>query len=63
MNNNQTIELWLLIIRSLVANKEMEVAKANRENSMGGWLSDHEAAARAIDTEIERYVGQIAKCS
>ena len=61
MNNDPTIELWLLRIRSLIADKEMEVAKANRENSMGGWLSDHEAAARAIDAEIEHYAGQIAK--
>ena len=63
MNNDPTIQIWLLRIRSLIADKEMEVAKANRENSMGGWLSDHEGAVRAIDSEIECYAEQITKYS
>ena len=55
MNNNTTIQLWLLKIRSLIADKEMQVATANREMSLGGWLSDHNAAIAAIDLEIEAY--------
>ena len=62
MKSDQAIQLWILGIRSLIADKEMEVAKANRETSMGGWLSDHDAAARAIDAEIEFYTEQIKKC-
>jgi len=33
----------------------MQVATANREMSLGGWLSDHNAAIAAIDLEIEAY--------
>jgi hypothetical protein len=61
MKNDPTIEIWLLRIRSLVADKEMEVATANRELALGGWLSDHQGAIRAIDAEIEHIATQVAK--
>ena len=40
-NKNQLI---LLKIKNLIISKEFEFSKANRENNLGGWLSNHEEA-------------------
>lgn len=71
MKNDPTIEIRLLRIRSLVADKEMEVATANRELALGGWLSDHQGAMLAHDelmgvlcTEaVEQIAASKAVCS
>jgi len=49
------IQIELARINSLVADKQMEVAKANRELSLGGWLHDHAAACLEIDRAIEHH--------
>ena len=61
MNNDPTVELWFLTIRSLIADKEMEIAIANKETASGGWLSDHCAAIAAINSDIEHYMNAVRK--
>lgn len=52
--NEEKRELTRLRIRSLIADKELNVAEANRELAIGGWLSDHYAHNTAINQEIDR---------
>lgn len=60
MTINQQADLRLLQVRSLIANKEMEIATANRELSLGGnWLSDHQLAINQLDAEIEHIKEQM----
>lgn len=59
MKNDSRIEILLLRIRSLVADKEMEIATANRELALGGWLSDHQGSMLAMNVEIERLATQV----
>ena len=47
------IQLWLLEIKSLILDKEMEICTANRELSLGIWLSNHELSIRKINEEIK----------
>ena len=55
-------QLRLLQIASLIADKNMVIATANRELDNGGWLSDHQEAIdmcnsgiESLSTEILRY--------
>lgn len=54
MTFDQRTTLRLLQIRSLIVNKEMQVATANRELSLGHWLQDHQLVINQLDAEIER---------
>jgi len=56
-----TIKLWLLQIESLIADKHLEVALANRELSLGGWQSNHHAQCVEIDKQIDYIQGEIYK--
>lgn len=49
---NPAEQILLLKIRNLVAAREMNTASANRELSLGGWLSDHEGCDRVLSGEI-----------
>ena len=53
---NPKIELQLLKIRNLIADKEFEVACANREQSLGGWQCDHPGMIASISQEIDAQV-------
>ncbi len=44
----------LLKIRSLIADKEFEIALANRELQLGGWITDHQHSINCIEFEIEK---------
>lgn len=55
-------ELLLLKLRDVIASKEFEIAIANRENNMDGWLSDHKEAIICYDLEIIDLVNQIRIC-
>ena len=51
--------LDLLRIRSLVADKEMLVSRANNDLAVGGyWLGDYEGWAREIQGEIDAILKQ-----
>jgi len=51
--------LDILMIRSLVADKEMLVSRANNDLSVGGyWLGDYEGGAREIQGEIDAILKQ-----
>ncbi len=58
-----TTQLWLLKIRSLIADKDFIVATANHELSKGYWLSDHKESINLIDQEIETITENIQKYS
>jgi hypothetical protein len=47
-------EIILLKIRNLIADKEMEVAIANKEMDLGNWLCDHALIVRELDNEIQQ---------
>jgi hypothetical protein len=59
LNIDPTIAGYLLRIESLVVDKRLVAATAERELSKGDWLSDHNKAAQ----EIEFYFEQIRKYS
>jgi len=46
----------ILSIKSLIADKEFVTAVANRELSMGGWLSDHSGAISELNNEISNLI-------
>jgi hypothetical protein len=46
-------ELAILKIRSLIADKEMIVEMAKRDNARDGWLCDYHAWSKEIDAEIQ----------
>jgi hypothetical protein len=47
-----------LMIRSRIADKEAETAKANHELSRGGWLSDHAQTICEYNCDIEILINQ-----
>ena len=47
-----------LMIRSRIADKEMETAKANYELSRGGWMSDHTQSVHHYNCDIEILINQ-----
>ena len=61
MTIDQQSELRLLQIRSLIVNKEMQVATANRELSLGGWLQNHQIAINSLDSEIEFLITKLQR--
>ena len=61
MTIDQQSALRLLQIRSLVANKEMQVATANRELALGGWIQDHQLVINQLDAEIEHITEQLRR--
>ena len=61
MNLDPTTQLRLLRIQSLIADKNLEVALANRETALDGWLSDHKANCAQLDREIEFIKEEIVK--
>lgn len=52
-------ELLLLKIRSLIEDKAMVTATANRELSLGGWLSDWQKCHAEIDGEIQKMIQEL----
>lgn len=52
-------ELILLKIRSLIEDKAMVTATANRELALGGWLSDHQKFLQEINMEIDQLFEQL----
>jgi len=61
MTLDQQSALRLLQIRSLIANKEMQVATANRELALGEWLQDHQLVINQLDAEIEHITEQLRR--
>jgi len=59
LHNTKARELALLKIRSLIADKEFEIALANRELQLGGWISDHQRSINCIEFEIEELIKQL----
>ena len=59
-------DLLALRIRNLIAAREFNTAEANRELSLGGWLSDHRHEdnnlAAEIDSLIEKANSRISRC-
>lgn len=49
-------ELLLLELRNLIADKEFTIATANRELSLGGWVTDHSEGIRIIDYSINKII-------
>lgn len=57
-------ELRLLQIKNLIANKEMVIATANRELTLGGcWLSDHQGMVDMFERDIDAITQEIYKYS
>jgi len=59
MSNELLIKIKLLQIESLIADKNYEIAIANRELSNGDWLYDHNSAIRDISDKIDLIIEEI----
>ena len=64
-NNSRSSDcsaLDILRIRSLIADKEMLISRANNDLAVGGyWLGDYEGWAREIQGEIDAILKQNSK--
>jgi len=61
MNSETMALIELARINSLIADKNKEIAIANRELSLGHWLSDHATACEEINKCIEYHFERISK--
>lgn len=50
------ISLLSLRIRNLISAREFNIAEANRELSLGGWLSDHRHEDNILAGEIDELI-------
>ncbi len=51
--------LNLLEIANLITSREMNCCEADRELSLGNWLSDHTATDKRLDDEITQKIKAI----
>ena len=54
-------DLLALRIRNLIAAREFNTAEANRELSLGGWLSDHRHEDNNLAAEIDALIEKANK--
>lgn len=54
-------QLRLLQIASLIADKNMVIATANRELALGGWKEDHPKSIDMFNSDIDAITSEILK--
>lgn len=56
-----TTQLRLLQIASLIADKNMVIATANRELELGGWKTDHQKSIDMFNSDIDSITTEILR--
>jgi hypothetical protein len=54
-------QLRLLQIASLIADKNMVIATANREFALGGWKEDHQKSIDMFNADIDSITTEILR--